>query len=435
MSLKSQEMRNLLEIRNRLCLDMSLANFTQSEENVHKLADTLMKSSEIRRLKLISKDIKYLVEKGGRHLCQQSMHRFKIYENPSGCYKIKTINNHSDLNISIEDFLRIFAFCRFEELHISVDKVTLDFCDQLQKLREEKISCRSLIIAVCGFNENERLTAIDRLLSATGAKELCLSDEENDHFDRDFFSFAPIRELEVLSVIGVCDFSDEDLEAGRYLYLYLDQCSISEHGLRRILKELLECKRHIGECYFGLRHAINVDRLLDGLPNLKTGDSHWNLRNTRVKCCFHVSIHNLCQFAIFVRMTRGILRYLMKSHRGVEIRNHYRRHHLCNHRNATTHRRQCSSKLWSQRQEILSHLTQSKKWWNASRKKHLDSKPRATARVHSEGGFTSFDDVKRRVIENLGEESRRFSQQKDDIYNCNTTTSEFGMAIYYAVSY
>uniref|UniRef100_A0A1I7WHQ5 Resolvase/invertase-type recombinase catalytic domain-containing protein n=1 Tax=Heterorhabditis bacteriophora TaxID=37862 RepID=A0A1I7WHQ5_HETBA len=41
------------------------------------------------------------------------------------------------------------------------------FCDQLQYLCENKITCEMLVFNSCNFNDEEILTIVDRLLGAT----------------------------------------------------------------------------------------------------------------------------------------------------------------------------------------------------------------------------------------------------------------------------
>uniref|UniRef100_A0A1I7WSA6 F-box domain-containing protein n=1 Tax=Heterorhabditis bacteriophora TaxID=37862 RepID=A0A1I7WSA6_HETBA len=77
-----------------------------------------------------------------------------------------------------------------------------------------------------------------------------------------------IHELERLDVSDDCDFSDDDLFAGKYKNIELIRFSVFERALRRILDETLECNCCIESCYFGLRNAIDVDRLTSGLPHL-----------------------------------------------------------------------------------------------------------------------------------------------------------------------
>uniref|UniRef100_A0A1I7XCR4 Leucine-rich repeat domain-containing protein n=1 Tax=Heterorhabditis bacteriophora TaxID=37862 RepID=A0A1I7XCR4_HETBA len=81
---------------------------------------------------------------------------------------------------------------------------------------------------------------------------------------------------------GQCRFRDDDLSAGNYRELHIIKCLLTEHGLRRILEEVLDCRRDIVSYDFTLQKVIDVDRLLDGLPNIERIDEDcWNLRNSR----------------------------------------------------------------------------------------------------------------------------------------------------------
>uniref|UniRef100_A0A1I7WW93 Uncharacterized protein n=1 Tax=Heterorhabditis bacteriophora TaxID=37862 RepID=A0A1I7WW93_HETBA len=90
-----------------------------------------------------------------------------------------------------------------------------------------------------------------------------MHNNEECRYKKEFFQLSTVRKL-----YGYCDFSDDDLSAADYKFLYLERCCLSEHGLRRLLEDSLEGRRDIG-CYeFKLQHDIDVDCLLRDLPNI-----------------------------------------------------------------------------------------------------------------------------------------------------------------------
>uniref|UniRef100_A0A1I7X2P5 F-box domain-containing protein n=1 Tax=Heterorhabditis bacteriophora TaxID=37862 RepID=A0A1I7X2P5_HETBA len=96
-----------------------------------KRGKTHMNAADMRRMKLVSKDMRYLIERGGRHLIQQDMRSciikevsrtlctsnieptfkgilLKLQVEPT-VYKVTSVNFTHGLNVSLEDFSRIFA--------------------------------------------------------------------------------------------------------------------------------------------------------------------------------------------------------------------------------------------------------------------------------------------------------------------------------------
>uniref|UniRef100_A0A1I7X5U6 F-box domain-containing protein n=1 Tax=Heterorhabditis bacteriophora TaxID=37862 RepID=A0A1I7X5U6_HETBA len=204
-----------------------------------------MTSSEIRHLKLVSKDMKYLIERGGQHLTKHNVRYLCIDE----------IN------------------------------LTLDFCDRLQDdFRENRITCDMLLFNSCNIYDEDILTIVDKLLGATEANQFNILESRNRNFrfKKEFFWMPSVRKLAELGLAGECDFSDDDLLSTDYRILYLERCRISEYALRQFLEELLDSKRNIVIVKFKVQNAIDVDRLLNALSNIeRTAERQWNLRNVR----------------------------------------------------------------------------------------------------------------------------------------------------------
>uniref|UniRef100_A0A1I7WGG5 F-box domain-containing protein n=1 Tax=Heterorhabditis bacteriophora TaxID=37862 RepID=A0A1I7WGG5_HETBA len=244
------------------------------------LTETQMTSSEIRCMKLVSKGMKYLIERGGRHLTKQDLryccidevsrtictNRFfmfnkcihlKIQIAPGTC-KVISMNNHRRQHISLEHFSQILAHSHISHVFIN------------RHIRKNKIICRTLILGGCNFNDKENGLCIVGYTNQTNS------------FNEEFFWMPSVRKLRELCIHGLCHFSDDDLSAGNYRWQRLINCCLSEHALRRIIEEVLECKRDI-ECYtFKVQKRIDVDRLLDGLPNIqKITERQWTLRDIK----------------------------------------------------------------------------------------------------------------------------------------------------------
>uniref|UniRef100_A0A1I7W948 F-box domain-containing protein n=1 Tax=Heterorhabditis bacteriophora TaxID=37862 RepID=A0A1I7W948_HETBA len=177
----------------------------------HRLINTFqtrMNASEIRRMKLISKDMKYLIERGARHLTKQRIFRITFTE-VSGALSGKPLKSlfcsifrlrlvRTVLREGVSTTLKSSAsriFLGFAHIAIfsqlgcgmyvffiifSKINITLDFCDQLQRLfRENRIICESVDFAPSNYNDVKKLTIVDRLLSATEATSFLLVDYEH----------------------------------------------------------------------------------------------------------------------------------------------------------------------------------------------------------------------------------------------------------------
>uniref|UniRef100_A0A1I7WIN5 FBA_2 domain-containing protein n=1 Tax=Heterorhabditis bacteriophora TaxID=37862 RepID=A0A1I7WIN5_HETBA len=147
------------------------------------LTETQMTSSEIRRMKLVFKDMKHLIERGGGHLTKQEHH------------------------ISLEKFSQILAHSHILFFHMM------------------RVSVFSSI-----FNSQYNTSLIVRFNCVYRNERLC--------FNKAFF----------------------------WMPSY----------------EILECRRNTGLYEFHVQHPIDVDRLLNGLPNIERIDEQrWNFRNSR----------------------------------------------------------------------------------------------------------------------------------------------------------
>uniref|UniRef100_A0A1I7WHU0 F-box/LRR-repeat protein n=1 Tax=Heterorhabditis bacteriophora TaxID=37862 RepID=A0A1I7WHU0_HETBA len=199
----------------------------------------------MRRMKLVSKDMKYLIERGGLHLTQQNMRYCHIEEvsrtlctsniEPTfkGILLNTSVNRTHRLNVSLEDFSRISARCHFFTIWLKQVNLTLYLCDQvLHHFRDNKITCKMLYITVFDFNDEEKMTIVDRLLGATEASCLCIIKENSTEcrYKKEVFQLSTVKKLKHLSLNGYCDFSDDDLSAADYKFLYLERCCLSEHG-------------------------------------------------------------------------------------------------------------------------------------------------------------------------------------------------------------
>uniref|UniRef100_A0A1I7XKV6 FTH domain-containing protein n=1 Tax=Heterorhabditis bacteriophora TaxID=37862 RepID=A0A1I7XKV6_HETBA len=165
---------------------------------------TSFNSGDIRELKLVSKQLKRLIERHWRPA-------FFILP----------------LKIQLKILIEI--------------NITLDFYDRLRDLLlENRITCNMLSFSSCDFNDEEIMTIVDRLLGATEANQLMISEHRNINirFEKEFFWMPSIRKLKELGLRIECDFSDDDLSATDYRVLYLRRCRISEYALRRFLEQM-----------------------------------------------------------------------------------------------------------------------------------------------------------------------------------------------------
>uniref|UniRef100_A0A1I7X3D0 F-box domain-containing protein n=1 Tax=Heterorhabditis bacteriophora TaxID=37862 RepID=A0A1I7X3D0_HETBA len=224
------------------------------------LTETHMNSSEIRSMKLVSKDMKYLIERGARYLTKQNMLSVFIYELctsgsgktkkfillnrqiASGFHKVTAGNMCREETVSLEDFSRIFTHCHFDSIWIRHINITFDFCDRLQDLLPEyRITCEMLGFELCDLDDDEIRTIVDKLLGATEASHLIISDNRNmtTVLRRNSFGCHQSEKyaiIKVLCLYGECDFSDDDLLATDYKILSLGRCRISEYALKQFLE-------------------------------------------------------------------------------------------------------------------------------------------------------------------------------------------------------
>uniref|UniRef100_A0A1I7X1I6 F-box domain-containing protein n=1 Tax=Heterorhabditis bacteriophora TaxID=37862 RepID=A0A1I7X1I6_HETBA len=225
---------------------------------------TQMTSSEIRRMKLVSRDMKYLIERGGRHLTKQELKYCCIDEIAPGSCKVVSIEYHRRQHINLENFSQILAHSHISTFHmIRVSGYSSIFNSQYNT---------SLIVRNELFSVNYAYSEIQMRNTVLPRSSLGCHQLETYVI------------LKKLCMSGASHFCDDDLIAGNYRRLSLKKCPLSEHGLRRILEEVLDCRRDFDEYNFTLQKIIDVDRLLDGLPNIqKITERRWTLRILKIK--------------------------------------------------------------------------------------------------------------------------------------------------------
>uniref|UniRef100_A0A1I7WAN8 F-box domain-containing protein n=1 Tax=Heterorhabditis bacteriophora TaxID=37862 RepID=A0A1I7WAN8_HETBA len=146
---------------------------------------TQMTSSDIRHLKLVSKDMKYLIERDGQHLTKQNVSSLSIDEFVPGVFKFTAANMRWEETVSFGDFSRIFAHCHFNSIWI------------IEYLCENKITCEMLVFNSCNINDEDILTIVDRLLGATEANNLSMLGYRNGNvsFEKEFFRMPSVRKV------------------------------------------------------------------------------------------------------------------------------------------------------------------------------------------------------------------------------------------------
>uniref|UniRef100_A0A1I7WU39 Uncharacterized protein n=1 Tax=Heterorhabditis bacteriophora TaxID=37862 RepID=A0A1I7WU39_HETBA len=205
------------------------------------------------------------------------LRRFKLKQtwNPQtsiivpAVYKVTGVNKYPKQDISFEDFSRISAHCFIGLISIIHVDITLDFFDQVLDLfRKNEITCEVLLTVSCNFNDDDNLSAIDRLLGSTQASSFFMRRDRNDEyrFKKKLFLLPSVTKLKHLILKGFFDFSDDDLSAIHYRLLYLERCCLSEDALRRLLEDIVDGRRNIFIYEFNLQNNIDVERLLKDLP-------------------------------------------------------------------------------------------------------------------------------------------------------------------------
>uniref|UniRef100_A0A1I7W9Z4 F-box/LRR-repeat protein n=1 Tax=Heterorhabditis bacteriophora TaxID=37862 RepID=A0A1I7W9Z4_HETBA len=161
------------------------------------------------------------------------------FQTPSGDCAIDFPNKHTQLEINIEDFCRVFAHCCFEVMLICRDlgrlnvNITSHFCDQLQYLPRKNIFIGELFFWHCKFIGIEIVDAIERILNSTQSYR---TDLYGDHTRKDIFSLSSLRKLKIVTVSGASDFTDYDLFATSSIFLSITERCLSEHALRTLLE-------------------------------------------------------------------------------------------------------------------------------------------------------------------------------------------------------
>uniref|UniRef100_A0A1I7W855 F-box/LRR-repeat protein n=1 Tax=Heterorhabditis bacteriophora TaxID=37862 RepID=A0A1I7W855_HETBA len=182
---------------------------------------THMNAADIRRMKLVS-----------RTLCTSNIEpTFKRFSAGT------SVNRTHRLNVSLEDFSRISARCHF--FRISLIQVHIFFVNF-----ETQYGSFLVIRKMNVFSDEEKITIVDRLLGATEASYLSIIKRNSTEFPL----IINCLDLKCLILDGYCDFSDDDLSAADYKCLHLGRCCLSEHALRRLLKDSLEGRRDIDCC-------------------------------------------------------------------------------------------------------------------------------------------------------------------------------------------
>uniref|UniRef100_A0A1I7WP10 F-box domain-containing protein n=1 Tax=Heterorhabditis bacteriophora TaxID=37862 RepID=A0A1I7WP10_HETBA len=239
-------------------------------------------ADDIRKLKRISKQLKCLIERHWSRAFSILPPKIQIKiltETAPGAYSVERRSEHNVKVISFEDFSRICAHCYFHSIEMREINITLDFCDQLQRLfRENRITCELVSFAPSNYTDVKKLTIVDRLLGATEATSFTLVNYEhrNLRFEKEFFRMPSVRKLKVLGLHGECAFSDDNLSAMDFRILFLHRCHISECTLRIFIEvmftpDVLEFRRDIMCLNVIVQKSIDVDRLLSDLPNIGEG--------------------------------------------------------------------------------------------------------------------------------------------------------------------